>query len=178
MTKVRPPNNNKDLNVSVSEAKPTASSKRPTSFVKQNLFMSYLSADSKQISDSRKKALLKIEEILDKGNPDQAFEDVSGEYYSKEKFIVSWIGNRNGFAHEYSIDKCDSFYQSISGFACIYARRTLFSEKQIKGFQTIERALIEIGLKLCSGRKEKIYFFEKYAKPYNERLKKKKNDTI
>lgn len=47
----------------------------------------------------------------------------------------------------------------------------LFYEKQIQGFRSIEQALITIGIKLCKNSTEKKAFFDKYATPYNLRIK-------
>lgn len=124
-----------------------------------------------KINQSRIKALEKIKEILSKENVDEQFKDVSGGYYSKDKFIVSWFGNWNGSAVEYSIDKVDSFTSAVLSTKAIYVRRNLFSEKQLSGYHSIERALIENGIKLCSTKNDKITFFNRFAKPYNERLK-------
>lgn len=124
---------------------------------------------SKQIKESRQKALEQIKVYLDSDNIENQFLDRNGDYYSNNKFIVSWICNYNNFPHEVSIDKVDSF----RGTACITARRSLFSEKQLKAFSTFERALVTEGLKLCATKTEKKEFFDKYAVAYNNRLKKK-----
>ena len=70
---------------------------------------------------------------------------------------------------ENSLELCDHFYQSYSGYKCVQARRNLFYEKQVKGFRTITRGLIEVGLALCTTMKEKQEFFKKYAEPYNKK---------
>lgn len=122
-----------------------------------------------KVKESKREALEKIKNFLDCEEVDAQFSDRSGSYHSSDKFIVSWTGNYNGMAHEFSIDKTDSFYASYSGYRAIYARRTLFSEKQIAGYTSIERALIEVGLKLCQ-KSEKKEFFEKYGVRYNLRI--------
>lgn len=126
----------------------------------------------KQIKESRENALSEIKDILDKGDVQNQFGNRSGRYHSNEKFIVSWKVNYNGFPHEVSIDLVDKFYSSYSGAKCIKARRSLFSEKQLEAYPSIEYALIKEGLKLCPNKKEKIEFFGKYAKPYNENIKR------
>jgi len=128
---------------------------------------------SKVIAESRRKALEKIVIILDKGDIDSQFSDRSGDYYSEEKFIVTWSGNYNGVPSEYGLDLTDSFFSAVMGPKCIYACRSLVHEKQLAGYPNIEYGLITIGTKLCSSRKKKKEFFEKYAAPYNARLKKK-----
>lgn len=130
---------------------------------------------SKQIKDSREEALKVIEDILDKGDVNEQFKDRGRDYYSKDKFIVSWKVNHNDFPYEVSIDLTDSFYSEYSGAKCIKARRSLFSEQQLEAYGNIEYGLIKEGLKLCSGRDKKEQFFNKYAKPYNEKIK---NGTI
>ncbi len=129
---------------------------------------------AKQIKESKQKALEKITEILNNeidGFIDELFTQINGNYYSSDKFIISYIENYKGIPAEFSIDKTDAFYSAYSGYKAIYATRSLFHEKQIKGYSTIERALIDVGLKLCS-KKEKENFFNKYAIRYNEKLKK------
>ncbi|MBT0607621.1 hypothetical protein [Aequorivita echinoideorum] len=134
------------------------------------------SKNNKQIADSRKKAYLKIQKILDAGEVDKQFSHLSGEYYSSDKFIVTWMGFYRGIPSEFRISKCDSFYAAFSGYQAIYACASLFHEKQFEGFSTIERALISIGLKLAPP-KQKRYFFDKYALPFNEKIKNIKTIT-
>jgi hypothetical protein len=129
---------------------------------------------NQQIKESRKEALIKIREILDKGNPDELFNDNNGDYYSKDRFLLVWKGNYKGMASEMRIDKCDAFYKSMSGYSAIYAAVGLFHEKQIEGYMTIERAFIDVGLKLCTSE-EKKDFFDKYAVAYNQKLISLKN---
>lgn len=128
--------------------------------------------DAKTVKESRLSALHKIISILDKGDIESQFANVSGNYYSKDKFIVTWNGNYNGMASEYKIEKCDEFYSMYSGAKAIYGVAGLFHEKQIKSYPSIEMALIDVGLKLCPNRKEMQLFFAKYAQPYNDKLKK------
>lgn len=129
-----------------------------------------MSYPPKKIRESKDKALRKIKEYLDSEDVDSQFKDLNGGYYSKDKFLVTWIGNWRGMASEFGIDKCDNFYSAISGNKAIYSTRGLFHEKQLGGYPTIERALIEVGLKICR-KSEKKDFFDKYAVRYNEKLK-------
>lgn len=122
-----------------------------------------------EIKKSKQEALQKIKQYLDAEDVEAQFEKRSGDYYSSEKFIVSWKANHHGMPSEKSIDKCDSFYQSYSGAKAIYASRSLFHEKQLQAYSSIERALIDVGLKLCP-KAEKKSFFDKYATKYNNRL--------
>jgi hypothetical protein len=126
---------------------------------------------AKQIKESRKKALEQIKTYLDAEDIEGQFDDRKGDYYSNDKFIISYLCNHNGFPHEISIDKTDSFYTSFSGAKCIKARRSLVSEKQLNAFRSFERALVEEGFKLCATKEKKKQFFEKYAVAYNNRLK-------
>lgn len=135
--------------------------------------------DSKEVSESRAKALARIKEILNKGtgNVDVQFTDRSGDYYSSDKFIVTWTGNYKGMPSEFGVDKTDAFYEAYSGgIKAISVTRGLLHEKQLKSYRSIELALIDAGMKLCSGREEKVTFFEKYAEPYNERINKLKQE--
>lgn len=126
--------------------------------------------DSKEVRESRKEALIEIKRMLDQGNPDELFKDRIAGYYSDDKFLVVWKGNYNGMACEYRIDKTDSFYKSYSGASAIYCSVGLFHEKQLESYKTIERAFIDVGLKLCANKNEKRKFFERYAVPYNEKI--------
>lgn len=126
---------------------------------------------AEEVKESRAKALVQIVEILDKGDVDNQFKDRDGRYHSSNKFIVSWIGNWNGIPSEFSVDKNDAWYESFSGYGCVYAVRSLIHEKQLGGYKTIEQGLLVVGLKLCTTREKKIEFFEKYVKSYNERVK-------
>lgn len=127
-----------------------------------------------EIKASRKKALEKIILILDKGDIEKQFEGRSGEYHSKEKFIVTWAGNYKGMPSEMALCLTDAFYKNYSGYACIHSNTGLFHEKQIAGYPTIEYGLIAIAMKLAATREKKEDIFNKYAKPYNQRLKEKK----
>lgn len=131
---------------------------------------------AKEINESKKAAFEKIKQFLEAENVDQQFDSKNGEYYSSDKFIVTWNANWKGIPSEFSIDKCDSFYASFSGKKAIYATRSLFHEKQLGSYFSIERALIEVGLKLCSND-EKNAFFEKYVVKYNLRLQKEKEQN-
>src|SRR3990172_67786 len=128
---------------------------------------------AKEVKESKLKAFAKIKEYLDAENVDAQFDDRSGDYYAKDKFLVSWSANWNGIPAEYSIDKVDSFYGAMSGNKAIYATRSLLHEKQLGGYGSIERALIEVGMKLCP-KEEKRAFFEKYAGKYNQRLQRER----
>lgn len=125
--------------------------------------------ERKEVIESRKNALLKIKDMLSAENVESQFDGKSGDYYSSDKFIVTWIGNWNGIPSEFSIDKTDSLFSSF-GNKAIKVTRSLVHEKQLKAYSSIERALIEVGLEL-SPKAEKKDFFLKYAVSYNERLK-------
>lgn len=132
---------------------------------------------NKVISDSRKQALRKIIEILDKGDIEGQFADRTGDYHSKDKFIVTWNGNWNGIPSEYKVEKCDAFYTAYSGYKAVYGTAGLFHEKMFKGYPSIEMALLDVGLKLCPNKKEMKMFWDKYVQPYIERVKKAKDGT-
>lgn len=124
----------------------------------------------KEIKESKRIALEKIKELLRVDDVDGQFAGRSGDYYSSEKFIVTWNANYLGMLCEFGIDKVDSVYEAISGSKAILAVRNLFMEKQLKSFGSIERALIEVGLILCP-KKEKRDFFDTFAMTYNLKLK-------
>ena len=128
---------------------------------------------AKKVKESREKALEQIKQYLNSEDIEGQFEDKNGDYYSSDKFIVSWSVNYQGFPHEMSIDKVDGFYTVYSGAKCIVVRRSLVSEKQLKAYGSFERALVDQGLKLCRNKEEKKQFFDKYAVAYNNRLKQK-----
>lgn len=125
---------------------------------------------AEEIKKSKANALEKIKQFLDASDVDGQFADRDGNYYSKDKFIIQWNANYKGMLCEFTIDKTDTFYADFSGYKAIYAVRNLFLEKQLKGYSTIERALIDVGLKLCPPKEQKA-FFDKYAVPYNEKIK-------
>lgn len=131
---------------------------------------------AQKVKDSRQKALEQIKIYLDSEDIEGQFENKSGEYYSSDKFIVSWSTNYKGFPYQISIDKVESFYSNMSGAKCIVARRSVLSEKQLKAYGSFERALVEEGLKLCDNKVEKKEFFNKYAIAYNNRLKQKRDE--
>ena len=125
---------------------------------------------SKEIKESRAKALEEIKKFLEAPDVDGQFSERSGEYFSKDKFIVTWKGNYRSVPSEFRIDKCDAFYAGFSGCKAIYCAVGLFHEKQLKGFPSIERALIEIGIGLCENQADKLSFYHKYALPYNRKI--------
>lgn len=132
---------------------------------------------AKQIKESKKAALEKIKQFLEAEDVDAQFADRTGAYHSSDKFIVTWNANWKGIPSEFSIDKCDSFYATYSGYKAIYATRSLFHKKPLGGYHSIERALIEAGMKLC-GKDENKAFFEKYATKYNARLQKEREQKV
>ncbi len=122
-----------------------------------------------KLENSRLEAIAKITSILD--NPEllkQVQEHTSG----KDMFIISTLINYKGILMETNLEHCDSFYRAYSGYACIKARKSLISQKQLKGYPTIEYGLISFGIDLIKDKQEKIDFYNKYAVPYNENLKK------
>lgn len=129
---------------------------------------------AQEIRESKAKALSQILLYLEASDVDGQFTDRNGSYYSKDKFLVTWNANWKGIPSEFGLDKTDSFYGSYSGYKCIYATRSLLHEKQLGGYVTIERGLIEVGMKLCRTKEDKINFFKKYGAPYNEKLKQLK----
>lgn len=127
-----------------------------------------------EVNASKAQALAQIKTFLEADDVDGQFATRNGGYYSSDKFLVTWLGNYKGIPSEFSIDICDSFYKQYSGYKAIYVTRSLLHEKQLGGYSSIERALLEVGLKLC-GVAEKKEFFDKYATKYNEKLKKLNN---
>lgn len=127
---------------------------------------------AKEVRESKNTALLKIKEYLNTEDVEFQFDCRDGNYYSNDKFILIWVGNYKGVKVEYTLDKTDSFYSSYSGYKCIKAVRNMFLEKQLKGYHSFERALIEVGLSFLRGQ-EKQEFFDKYATAYNEKIKAK-----
>lgn len=130
--------------------------------------------DSSKVKETRVAALKKIMTILDAGDIEAQFSKNDGGYHSKDKFIVTWNGNYQGMPAEYSLCKTDAFYAEYSGYKAVYQCAGLFHEKQFKGYPSIEFGLLTVGMVLCSNRAEKAAFFDKYAKPYNERVKAEK----
>lgn len=130
----------------------------------------------KKIKESKAAAFEQIKKFLDADDVNAQFDSRSGDYHSSDKFIVTWNGNYKKMWSEFGIDKCDSFYASYSGYRAIYVARGLFHEKQLGGYATIERALLEVGMKLCP-KNELEDFFKKYVVPYNERLKAQKSKS-
>lgn len=126
---------------------------------------------------SRKNALDEIRKILDKGNVDLQFKDRKGGYNSSDKFLITWIGQYNGMPSQFGIDICDEWEMKLSGSKAIYATRSLLHEEQLGGYSTIERALLEIGLKLCPGKKEYMEFARQYIIPFNERIRQEKSNA-
>lgn len=137
--------------------------------------MEKLTIPANDIKSSRVAALQKIKKYLESDDIEGQFTGLSGNYHSPEKFLVTWQGNFNGMPAEYKIEKCDPAYKAISGYCCIYGHAGLFHEKQLEGFSSFERALIVVGLKLCSTREAKTEFFNKYAERYNDRIRTQEN---
>lgn len=126
-----------------------------------------------KIQESKKEALAKIEQFLSVDDVEGQFEGRNGNYYSAEKFLVTWYSMHAGMLCEMALDKVDSFYSMYSGYKCVYSARNLVYEKQLKGYPSIEHGLIQAGLQLCSGNEAKKAFFEKYAVKYNLKLKQR-----
>ncbi len=125
-----------------------------------------------KLLNSKSEALEKIKTILD--NAPASIEEINSNTSGKNVFIISMIVNHKGMPMEVNLEHCDSFYGSYSGYACIKARKSLFSEEQLKGYPTVEYGLISFGMDLIRDKEEKAAFFNKYAAPYNERIKSTK----
>jgi len=124
---------------------------------------------AKELKESRAEALKTVEKYLSSDNIEEQFNGRGGEYHSKDKFLVSWKGNYNGFRVECSLDKTSD--NLFSRAKCIQAKRSLVMEKQVKAYGSFERGLIEVGLLLCPNREAKKEFFNRYVVKYNERIK-------
>lgn len=130
--------------------------------------------DSEKIKKSRADAVRKIEELL--SNPEISINgEAATSYYSNDKFLVTWIGNWKGIPSEYRIELSDMVYKMYSGYSAVYSCASLVHVKEFKGYQNVEMALIDVGMKLLSNRKEKIAWYNKYAIPYNEKIKAQKD---
>ncbi|TGJ99816.1 hypothetical protein EHO57_13715 [Leptospira langatensis] len=128
-----------------------------------------------EIKNSKRAALKEILRFLRASDIESPFKGRDGGYYSREKFIVSWIDNWKSIPSEFSLDLCDSFYQSYSGFVCTLSHRSIVHEKQIGGYRSIHRGLIEAAVKIIGkDKKGQLSFFRKYVVPYNEALNKRK----
>ncbi len=125
-----------------------------------------------KIAESKAAALQKIKTILD-GAPETIteLEKNDGNQFSPKVFIISMLANHKGMPMEVNLEHCDNFYKSFSGHACIKTRKSLFYQKQLKGYPSIEFGLIQFGLDLIKDQKEKEDFWQKYAAPYNQRMK-------
>ncbi len=127
-----------------------------------------------KIAESKADALQKIKTILD-GAPDAITEiqKNAGSEFSPKVFIISMLANHNGMPMEVNLEHCDNFYKSYSGYACIKTRKSLFYQKQLKGYPSIEFGIIQFGMDLIKDQQEKEDFWRKYAAPYNQRITKK-----
>ncbi|MDK9790067.1 hypothetical protein [Vibrio sp. D431a] len=129
------------------------------------------------VTSNRKAALEKIKEILRVGDVEAQFQHRCRDYHSSEKFIVTWVANWQGYAAEYKLSLTENMYRVMSGYECIYGVANLFNEHQFSGYQSVERGLLEVGLKLCANKSQKNDFFEEFAVPYNNRLKQKQESN-
>ena len=115
----------------------------------------------KQIDESRAKALAKIKGYLD--NLEESLKEFEKIHPGEMGHIlISYNTNWNGIPAEVQLKVCDSFYTAYSGNRCIKNQVTLFSQKQIKGYHSIHRGLLEMGMGLLPNKPAKKEFFEKY----------------
>jgi len=129
---------------------------------------------SAEIKASRAKALVQVREYLDDIRHWEN-ELPTKQFGSVEYIAISHLANYKGMGCEINLEIPDSFYGRYSGYKCIKARKSLIMQHQLKGYPNIEYGLIDYGMGLCTNRKEKNAFYEKYAVPYNERLKQQKD---
>lgn len=131
-----------------------------------------------KIKESRQKALDEIRKFLSvpEENIENQFRDKDPNFWGSEKFIVTWFGNYNGMFSEYKLELCDPFYLVYSGYKCVYGCAGLFHQHQFKGYSTVWRGLVMVGMLLCSNRSEKNEFFERFATPYNKHLQKLRDE--
>lgn len=125
--------------------------------------------DSKDVTRSRKEALQKAISLIEEGGFEEKFGDKNGSYYSKDKFIVTWLSNKKGYAGETSLDLTDNCYSDYSGYKCVLCNRGLFHENQIKGFGSIERGLLGVIMRLAPNKKKRQELFDRYCEPWNKR---------
>ncbi len=133
--------------------------------------MEDLTIPVEEVTASVARALEKVRRYLNVEDVEGQFSDIDAGYYSKEKFLVVWSGNYRGIPTEFKVEKCDSVYRLVSGYCCVYGHAGVFHENQIDGFNTFERALIVVGLKLCSTQAIKDEFVNEYVEPYNKKIK-------
>lgn len=130
---------------------------------------------AKQIAESRAQALVKAKEYLD--DIEQWEKKLEQNQFGSVEYIaLSYKCNYRGMASEINLEIPDSFYAGISGTRCHKARKNLVMQQQLQAYPNLECGLIRYGLELCKGREAKTEFFNKYAVPYNERLKNKRAD--
>lgn len=124
---------------------------------------------AQEVKESKAKALAKIKEYLEAEDVAGQF---TGDYFGAERVIVSWNNNWKGFPVEYRLDHCDSFYTLYSGYKVVFVRVSLVQQKQISGYNSIHRALIDIAYKQLCPKKESDAFFQKYITRFNELVEK------
>lgn len=122
-----------------------------------------------EIRRSRKSALTQIENYL--YNIDYWRVKLPQMQTGEIEYIaVSCLTNYKGMACEMNLEIPNITYSSISGAKCYKAIKNLFFVKQLCNYGSIEQGLIKFGMDLLHGE-EKKKFFEKYAVPYNAKIK-------
>ena|SRR3990167_2977889 len=124
---------------------------------------------AKEIAESRNSALAKATEYLD-NIQHWAVELPKQQFGQAEYIVLSVKTNYSGMACETNLEIGSFMYP------CYKARKSLVMQKQLASYTCVEQGLIKFALELCKTREEKISFFNKYALPYNERVKKEKED--
>lgn len=122
---------------------------------------------NREIRQEKLKAFNKIKELLDS----KTFEDIppsTNSIYHQSSYIVSWMTIRNGASCKMAISRWHQDEQYKAALVVI----GLTKNETAKVYRTIERALLEIGTRLMTG-KRKEHFYVKYVTPYNIKLKTK-----
>ena len=128
----------------------------------------------KQIDESRAKALAKIKGYLD--NLEESLAEFKKIHPGEMGHIlISYNTNSHGVPAEVQLKVFDSFYKAYSGYRCGKCQVTLFTAKQIKGYASIHRGLLEMGMGLLPNKPAKKEFFDKYVVPYNQAIEEKRN---
>ena len=122
------------------------------------------SCKQKDVKDSRLKAFKTLKMLLEENKiADVDFDD--GET------IITYLGNINSFGVSYSLQKTDDDYFKFSGVRSMLIYTNFVIAKQPKSFRNIESGIITMAMELAPTKTVKTEIIEKYAMPYNEKIK-------
>ncbi len=117
-----------------------------------------------EINKTRKEAFYLLKKLLEENK-------VADDDFKDGETIITYLGNKNKMGVSFGFQKTDEDYFKFSGVRSMLVHTNFFVAKQLKSFGNIQSGIITMAIELAPTKTEKIEIIDKYAKPYNEKIK-------